>query len=376
MRILQISSAKNFGGGEKHFVDLCRGLTERGHDVAVVARPFAGWLEQLSFLPPEKVFHLPLRNSLDFSSAIKIAEIIRRQKIEIVHAHLARDYAIAAIAARIEKTAKLILTRHVFFPLNFLHKFILPTDATFIAPTAEGREKLLRQKILSARQVHLIYYGIDTKHFAESLKKTNQANLREQLNLPAGNQLVGIAGEITAHKGQTDFVKAASIILKKFPDAEFLVIGEDGSPRKKHQKHLEKIIAKLGLQNKIHLLGFWKDAAPFYAMLDVFVSASRVEPFGLVIAEAMASRRAVVATSTDGAREIITDETGKIVPVKNSEAIAEAVAAFLGNRQMREDFGRKAQIRIEENFSLEKMLNETEKLYRNLSEEKSGYYSF
>ncbi|MGI8468353.1 MAG: glycosyltransferase family 4 protein [Pyrinomonadaceae bacterium] len=365
MRILQISSAKDFGGGEKHFVDLCQGLTEKGYDVSIAVRPNSVWFESLAFLPPEKIIQLPLRNSLDIFSARKLAEIIHEKKVEIVHAHLARDYAIAAIAAKMTNT-KLVLTRHLLFPLNAAYKFLLPKNTAFIAVSEGVRQKIIAQNILPSEQIHLIYNGIDTRHFQPS-GKADKVSLRENLNLPPDCKIVGIVGEITAHKGQTDFVKAASIILKNFPETEFLIVGQDSSPKKENLKHLKELIEKLDLQNKVHLLGFWKDVAPLYSILDVFVSASRVEPFGLVIAEAMASARVAVATSTDGAKEIITDgETGKIVPIKNPEKIAKAVSAFLNDEKMREDFGRKAQIRIEENFSLEKMLNETEKLYKNL----------
>ena len=367
MRILQISSAEGFGGGEKHFADLCRKLTEKNHEVLVAARPNNRWIERLSFLPPENVFQLPLRNALDVFTARKIAEIIRRRNVEIVHAHLARDYAPAAFAARMTKS-KLVLTRHLLFAVNSFYKYLLPKKVAFIAVSEGVRRKLLAQNIVAPEQIHLIYNGIDTEHFQSASETTNKEGLRRQLNLPRDAQIVGIAGEITLHKGQTDFVRAASEILKSFPAAEFLIVGRDGSPRKSYRKELENLIANLGLQNKTHLPGWLADVVPFYSILDVFVSASRVEPFGLVIAEAMASGCATVATATDGAREIVTNETGIIVPAKNPNAIAAAVSIFLSDESMRRQFGDRAKSRIEKFFGLERMITETEKVYRNLPE--------
>jgi glycosyltransferase involved in cell wall biosynthesis len=367
VRILQISSAKNFGGGERHFVDLCRGLTDKNAEIFVVVRPQATWLEQLSFLPEEKIIRLPLRNSLDVLSAFELAKIIRERKIQIVHAHLARDYPLAALAVKISRRAKLVLTRHVFFPLNFSYKFLLPKNTIFIAPTKAGKEKLLEQNIVSSERIHQIYYGINVKQFVEIAEKTVRADLLKKLNLSPEKKFVGIAGEITEHKGQLDFVRAAQIISEKFPETEFLIIGQDGSAKKHHLQRLEKSIAESGLGEKIHLLGFWADVAPLYAILDVFVSASHVEPFGLVIAEASASGCAVAATATDGASEIIIPEkTGKLVPIKNSEAIAQSVMEFLSDEETRAEFAQNALMRIEKNFSLEQMIGKTLNLYQNL----------
>lgn len=372
MRILQISSATNFGGGERHFVDLCRGLAGKGHDVLVVIRPSAAWTEQLSFLPPENIIHLSLRNSLDVFSALNLVKIIREEKIDIVHAHLARDYAIVSLAVRIAKTARLVLTRHVFFRINPLHKWSFPKNTTFITPTSGGRRKLLQQHIVSPEQIHLIYCGINTQHFAEVSENIKRRALRGQLNLPEEKQLVGIAGEITEHKGQLDFVRAAAIVLKDLPETEFLIVGQDSSPQQSHQMRLLKLIKELNLQDKIHLLGFWEDVAPIYSLLNVFVSASHTEPFGLVITEASAAKVPVVATATDGATEIIIDgETGRLVPIENVEALGQAIVEFLGDTKMRQKFAEKAYQRIEKHFGLKEMIDKTEQLYRNVFATKS-----
>jgi len=92
VRILQISSAKTFGGGERHLIDLCRGLATRGHEIFVALRPTNEWQERFDFLPKGNFLHVSLRNSFGVLSAQKIAEYVGENKIEIVHAHLGRDY--------------------------------------------------------------------------------------------------------------------------------------------------------------------------------------------------------------------------------------------------------------------------------------------
>jgi len=100
LRILQISSARSIGGGERHLIDLSSGLVERGHEVFVALRKGAPVRQQLTSIAPDHIFEVSLRHALDFGSALKLSKIIRENKIEIVHAHLARDYPLAALAMR------------------------------------------------------------------------------------------------------------------------------------------------------------------------------------------------------------------------------------------------------------------------------------
>lgn len=371
MRILQINSAKNFGGGERHFVDLCRGLHVGGEEVFTVLRPSGGWQEKLCFLPEENVFHLSLKNSFDVFSARKLARIIREKNIKIVHAHLARDYPVAALAVRLSKKAKLVLTRHLLFPLNFPHKFVLPKNSTFIAVSKGVRGVLRKQFFLPHEQIRLVYNGINTVLFENTKKTVAIENSLRQLNLKSDALLIGIAGEITAHKGQTDFVRAASLVLKQFPAAEFLIVGQDSSPRGRYLKHLENVIEELGLQNNIHLLGWIDNVAPVFAAVDVFVSASRIEPFGLVIVEAMASGCAVIATKTDGATEIIEDgKTGILVSVENPSELSKAIGELLSDKSFRQELGDNARKAAVEKFSIQRMVEETVKIYREILTQK------
>jgi len=374
MKVLQISSAVNFGGGERHLVDLCEnlhsaGVAENECEIFVAARAHAEWVARISFLPAENVIRVALKNSLDVFSARRLAKFIREKNIEIVHAHLARDYPIAAFAAR-AACVKLVLTRHLLFPLSRLHRFVLPNGATtFIAVSNGVRRSLLAQNLLPPERVRLIYNGVKVSQFDKSEENSGEkiAALRQRLNLPENSTLVGVVGEIAAHKGQTDFVRGAPEILKRFPDARFLIVGRDNSAGEKHRAELERLIGGLNMQDKINLVGWTDDVASIYGALDVFVSASRVEPFGLVIVEAMAAGCAVVATETDGAREILEDgKTGRLAPRENPRALAAAVVEILTDENLRQNLGAKARRAAFERFGVERMAAETLKLYKEI----------
>src|SRR5215218_708961 len=86
MRILHVSSARAYGGGERHFIDLTRGLAARGHEVFAAFRPTCEWKGRLEYLPAEHLFKVSIRNSFGVLSAMRIADFVRENKIEIVHA--------------------------------------------------------------------------------------------------------------------------------------------------------------------------------------------------------------------------------------------------------------------------------------------------
>ena len=136
MRILQISSARNFGGGEKHLVDLVNGLLERGHEVFLAVPDGSPVLEKLEDFPAENILRVRIKNSTDVLAAVKIAKFIKQHKIEIAHAHAAKDYLPASVAVRIAKQAKLILTRHVLFSMKQMQKLALSNVSKVIAVSA------------------------------------------------------------------------------------------------------------------------------------------------------------------------------------------------------------------------------------------------
>ena len=132
MKILQICSVRDFGGGERHVADLANALTERGHEVFAVVNPHARLIGELSSLSAKNVFDVRMRGAADLVGAEKIAGIVRENSVDIIHAHAARDYPLAAIASR-RSGRPFVLTRHVLFPMRRLHKVLLGNASRVIA---------------------------------------------------------------------------------------------------------------------------------------------------------------------------------------------------------------------------------------------------
>jgi len=340
-------------------VDLTNSLSARGHNLFVAVRPRSPLVRHLQ-LPSEQILTLPLRNALDVTSAYELERFVRRRGIDVVHAHMARDYSLAAYAARRNRQTKFIATRHVLFPLNRLHRHTLARATRVIAVSSAVAKEIRAQRIVSESQIAIIQNGIEVERFIRASASFDRAQFLRGMGLPVDCLVVGSVGELRTLKRHDDFVRAAAQIVKRFPETQFVLAGLDTSASGEVRKQLERLVNELGLSDCFYFLGWVDEAEKLLCAMDVFVSASETESFGLAIVEAMAAGTAVVATRTEGAQEIIQDgETGLLVPIGDVDQIARAVRQLLEDPEM----GKRAQAAASARFSLKRMVDEIERIY-------------
>ncbi len=352
MRILQVCSVTTFGGGERHLADLSHALTDLGHEVYAASVPGSPLWSELSFLPNGRTLALSRGNYV--KNLTGLAAFVRAHGIEIIHAHAARDYHLAALAVRLAPRARLVLTRHVLFPLRRINRPLLRSAGRVIAVSQAVAESLRRNGVIESSKITVVHNGIDTDRFDGSIARSGE--------LPV---VVGTVGHLAPIKGHDIFLRAAALISAHRPEVRFVVIGEDKSPQMDHRRSLESLIVELGL-NEIVTMPGWRDDMPaVLSSLTLFVSAARSEPFGLAIVEAMAAGLPVIATASEGAMEIIEEGfSGKLVPVDDPEALAQAINYLLDNPLERSRLGRNALLASRERFSLARMARDTEQVYR------------
>jgi L-malate glycosyltransferase len=362
LNILQLSSASSFGGGERYVADLTNALIARGHELYVAVRPKSPLPRHLQ-LPPERILTLPLRNALDVQSARELERFVRRQRIDVVHAHMARDYSLASYAARRRET-KFIATRHVLFRLNPLHRYTLSRATRVIAVSHAVARELRAARILKENQIAVIPNGIDVDRFNRVRVGFDRAEFLRSMGLPPDCLLVGSIGELRTLKRYDDFIRAAAMIAAKFPRTHFVLAGLDTSASGEVRKQLDMLVAELKLKDRFYFPGWLDQAEKLLCAMDVFVSASETESFGLAIVEAMAAGTAVVATETEGAKEIIDDQkTGLLVPIGDIHRIAASVINLLAEPEKRHAIATQAVQSAAKRFSLKRMVDEIEKIY-------------
>lgn len=353
MRILQVCSVMTFGGGERHLTDLSRALVDLGHEVYAAAVPGSPLSSELSFLSEGRIFALSERNYV--KNLTGLARFVRANEIDIVHAHAARDYHLAALAVRLASRGRLVLTRHVLFPLKGINKHLLKSTSRVIAVSEAVAESLRRNSVIESAKITVVHNGIDTDRFAQSaVTHDGDASL-----------MVGTVGHLAPIKGHDIFLRAAALISARRRGVDFVVIGEDKSQQKDHRKYLENLVTELGLNGNVTMPGWRDDIPSMLSSLTIFVSAARSEPFGLSIVEAMAAGLPVVAAASEGALEIIEDGgNGKLVPLDDPESLAEAINNLLDDPHERSRLGHNAQIAARQRFSLARMASDTERVYR------------
>ncbi|MFT3743578.1 MAG: glycosyltransferase family 4 protein [Pyrinomonadaceae bacterium] len=360
MRILQISSANTFGGGERHFVDLCRELMARGNEVFVALRPSNEWQSRLDFIPKENFLYVSIRNSFGMFSAKKIGRYIEKERIDIVHAHVARDYLAASVAVRTVKGVKLVLTRHVVFPMKPFHRFALKNVDAAIAVSPPVHDQLA--KIFTESKIHTIPNGINIAADSSIDKRALGDEFRSFHNIPADAPLIATMGELKLLKGQRDFVLASNEILKDIPEARFVIAGKDNSIDQRFRRELRRLVKVLGHDESFIWLDWLDDISPLMAAADVFVSPSHSESFGLAILDAMAAGTPVVATATDGAKQLILEQNA-LVPVKDPIALASKVAWYLQHHEERQNLAETQQKHARSTYGLDVMIDSTVALY-------------
>lgn len=372
LKILQICSAQDFGGGERHVFDLCHELSQRGHEVHLAHRPDAEIAVRLASVPSVRLHALPLRHALDMLSVRDLARLAHSIKADLLHAHLGRDYPLAALTAHRTAPARLVLTRHVMFPLNPLHRLTFRRASSVLAVSDAVRRQLLTQKLTAPEKITIIHNGLDMARFVPQDRMAARALCRDawQVNDDSKRFWVGMLATLGPLKGADDFLHAAALIAQQRTDIAFIIAGAGTTA---DRQRLTQIIDSKGLTNCVRMVGEIADTASFYAALDIFVSASHSEAFGLTIAEAMACERAVIATSTDGAREIVREDvTGRLVSIAQPVALASVIQQLLTAGALRQEYAQRARADVLARFSLTGMVDRTERLYQNLVSSTDG----
>jgi len=163
-------------------------------------------------------------------------------------------------------------------------------------------------------------------------------------------------------KGQRELVLAAGEIVKAVPDARFVIVGEDNSPSKNFRRELKRLADVLGIADNILWLDWADDLPTLFAALDIYVSPSHSESFGIATLEAMAAGVAVVATKTDGSKELLRD-AGLMVPFGDPLALANRILELIKDEKLRSSIADELRKRAAEDYSLASMVERVETLY-------------
>jgi len=313
----------------------------------------------------------------DFLALLKIFFLIKNEKFDIIHTHTSKAGILGRLAAKLATTGRYRPIKihtphgHVFYGYYgfFLSKLFLIVEKwaagftdKIVALTERGIQEHIELGVSKEKSKFTsILEGVDLNKIANL--KTDTVEKKKELGLPEGVKLIGSAGRLEHIKGYRYFIEGIPTVRKYFPDYIFLLIG-DGSLRDELQHRIDS----LGLQQNCRILGWRKDVDEIISILDIFVLTSLNEGMGQVLIEAMMLEKPVVATNVGGIPSVVIDgETGILVPSKSPGALAEAIISLLNNPERMKNMGIAGKERAKL-FSVEVMVEKTEKLYEELLE--------
>ncbi|HTZ11604.1 MAG TPA: glycosyltransferase family 4 protein [Candidatus Margulisiibacteriota bacterium] len=304
----------------------------------------------------------------DILALIEIYLFIKKHKIRIIHTHSSKAGILGRLAAALAGVKPVIHTVHGWSFNDYQHPFLRKlfvsleriassfTD-TIIVVCEHDKQRGLTSKIGAADKYLLIRYGIDYARFGKADK-----DIRRGLGIDASGLVVGMISCFKPQKSVKDFIEAARLIAGSFPEVSFILIG-DGALR----KDIEKLISSSHLEGKIILTGWRRDIPEILSAMDIFVLTSLWEGLPIVVLEALASGKPVVATNTGGISEVIHEgKNGFLVPPRDTGLLCEKLSLLLKDRELRMRLGAEAGRTLNQDFFTDNMLKSTQDLYNEL----------
>lgn len=349
------------GGGERHVADLTRALIERGHELHLAVRPRSPLRQALQGLPV--AWHeMGLQNSLDMVSAYQLRAITRAAQIEVMHAHVGRDYVICGLAAK-RSPVRLFITRHHYNPIrsNALYGRAIDEVRRMIAVSESVGDELKSAFPKLTDRVAVIPNWINVRDCGSVSREAARRALG--ITRPLA---VAVIGQITPLKRQDLFLRAAAKLIKehRMSYAEFVIAGEVQPEDGEYSGELRLLIRQHEISDQVRFTGWIENLPPLLTAFDVVVAPSENEAFSLALAEAMAAGCATIAARVGGMAEMIDDgRTGLLFAPDDEAALVASLQRLIASERLRHQMGDAARTSISERFEREQVISRIEQLY-------------
>ena len=293
---------------------------------------------------------------------------VRSSKPDLLHANSIRAGLVATVATlglgtRIVWHLHDMLPRH---PLSTaIRLFAVLSRRTHLIAVSQAVAVNFRGRLtrLMKNRVHVILNAIDLKSFPPD--QTAKRRIRRECRFRKTDLVVGIVGQLTPRKGQLELLHAFAEAAAEFPGMVLLIVGAPlFNDDHEYLKLIKRTAAQLGISPKLRILGPRNDVDTIMQALDILVVNSRVEPFGLVLLEAMACNTPVLATAVDGIPEIVKhNENGVLVPAQDEPALVDSLLSLCRQPEMRARLAAQGKQDVAALFSADRYLDQLQKFY-------------
>lgn len=366
IRILHIITSLYQGGGaENHLLALARSMDRNKFQLSIAyMQPYHDLCDDFHQLGIH-TYPLNCKNWVSPKSFIKLLTILQKGNYDIVHSHLYPADLYAFLALRLIKRTDWLSSHHnrpEYFmkpPHRQISAIIYQRASKIVAISESVKEYVATNCSIAKKNIEKIYYGLNEEHFLKSEASQTVRVQRDDLGIANDDFVITIVGRLVPVKGHIYAIQAIQQLAAQQSKVKLLIVGD--GPLK---AELQKLVTTLNLENRISFLGLRQDVAQIMALSDIILLSSLSEGFGLVLLEAMAVRRCIVASEVGAIPEIVVNGvTGLLVPPSNSNAIAMAITSLEQNPLLKDELGVAGYSRLKQHFTVEQMARKTEELY-------------
>ena len=374
------------GGGERVLLNMVRLLPEDRFRCSLATIKLDSSVALFRQIPCP-VHLLPLRRTYGWSglqAALKLREIIRSQDVKIVHTFFETSDIWGGLVAKLSGCPVLISSRRDMGILRsgkhrVAYRVMAPLFDRVLTVSDEVRNFCVQEDRLDPRKVVTVYSGIDLDRIQTS---NGSGTLRPDLGLAPSwvplltkeesgevraTHRVTAVGHIRRVKGFDTFIRAAAIVRREFPTAEFLIIGRAHPNEPEYLPELQELARSLGLSDAVRFPGASKNVVPVLQMSDVYCMPSRSEGFSNALVEAMACSLPCVATRVGGNAEAVEDTvSGFLVPPEDPESMADRIMRLLRRPEEARRMGEAGRRRVVEKFTVQAMMANLVAIYDGL----------
>ena len=369
-RVLFVISGLGRGGAENQLVQIAGALVSRGWQVTILTLLVPSRSSLADILEDTDVEIV----SLDASSfwgrikGVRLATYaIRRFRPHIVVGLMFHGMLVARICGRIAQVPAIVSSIHSERHGSHREALLRLTDHlsdAVVTMSPRLATRLADERVADARHTYVIANGIDVSKFQT---RPDAKEIRYGLGIRDDEFLWLAVGTLRPEKDYPNLIRAVASLTERQPNARLVIAGEGPD-----LKDISDVICDSGLAGQITLLGLRDDLPDLYHTSDAFVLSSMIEGMPLVVLEAMACSKPVVATSVGAVREVVSDgETGFVVPPEDHHALADAMYRMMTVPPgVRHAMGEAGFRRMKEEFSLGRVVDQWEDLFRRLLQEK------
>lgn len=346
INILELESSLGFGGQEHRTQRVINGLDKKKFKVFYGLNKCSKSL--LKDIDCEFV-EFNLKKVYNIFEIIKICKFVKKNKIDIISTHSGKDGIIGAIVGKICKI-KVVRTRHLQLPITSPFTYNLNTKVVGVCQAV--CDDLIKRGV-KKELVTRIYTGIDTNKYTPNFS----INLKKEFSLSDDTVCIVIVAVLRAAKNHKLLIEAFNEL--NIENSALFIVGD--GPQKENLQNLTKD------KKNIFMLGNRNDVNEFLGSMDILVLPSNMEAIGGVVLEASSCEVATIASNVGGLGESVCDKkSGLLFENGNKEALKKALKELILNKDLRDKFAKFGREYVIKNFSIEKMIKDTEKLYESL----------